>query len=232
MQRGEQRNVGVRLAVLMLVGTYIDDGIRELRSFSDQCHYLDSASNTIRLPLPVARVYVAASLVTQLVGGGYVLACAVLSPSALSIPSVSGWNRLRLAATCLAIFVASSIVIYGIGQPSSQHAQGRLVFILRNSGMLGGMLLIVAAQQSSTNWRRFWRLVSRLLLALHGLEVAPAERIAVIAAADLVCFPITLMLAVGLYTDYAAIGLATSLVLSDLALNHFWVCWPHPLPHP
>ena len=228
MPKPEHRNTFVRLAVILLVGTYIDDGIRELRSFRDQIHYLDSSANAIRLPLPVAGVYVAASLATQLIGGGYLLACALLSPSALSMPSAgSGWKRVRIAVVSLSLFVMSSIVVYGVGQPATQHAQGRLVFILRNSGMLGGVLLLVAAQQSSVCWRRFLRLVARILLALHGLEVAPADRVSVIAAVDLVCFPLTLMLAVGLFTDYAAAGLAASVVLSDLALNHFWVCALH-----
>ena len=197
-----ERNLGVRIATVLLVGTFLDDGIREIRSFRSQCEYLDSPANNIRLPYVVAVVYVLLSLVTQLVGGGYVLLCAFCSPNALTIPAVAGdgWKWLRLAVVSLAAFVMSSIVIYGIGQPASQHAQGRLVFLLRNASMLGGVLLLIAQQQSSACMRQFLRLVARVLLALHGLEVAPAEWVSVVALVDVACFPLTALLILGLFT--------------------------------
>jgi len=152
---------GVRIATVFLVSTFLDDGIREIRSFHSQCEYLDTPANNFRLPHSVAVVYVLLSLTAQLVGGGYVLLCAFCSPNALTIPAIAGdtgWRFLRLAVTSLAAFVLSSINVYGIGQPASQHAQGRLVFLLRNGSMLGGVLLLIAAQQSS-GWSRAssWR---------------------------------------------------------------------------
>jgi len=217
--------VGVRIATVFLVSTFLDDGIREIRSFHSQCEYLDTPANNFRLPHSVAVVYVLLSLTAQLVGGGYVLLCAFCSPNALTIPAIAGdtgWRFLRLAVTSLAAFVLSSINVYGIGQPASQHAQGRLVFLLRNGSMLGGVLLLIAAQQSSACMRQFIRLVARILLALHGLEVAPAEQVSVVALVDIACFPLTGLLIIGLFTRYAAPALALAVVVSDLTLNHFW----------
>ena len=189
---------------------------------------------------------------TGCVGGGDVLLCAFCSPNALTIPAVAGegWKWLRLAVMSLAVFVVSSLVIYGIGQPASQHAQGRLVFLLRNASMLGGVMLLIAAQQSSACMRQFLRLVARVLLALHGLEVAPAEQVSVVALVDVACFPLTGLLVLGLFTRFAAPALALAVsesrprraapnsaprcplahmphllpaaVVSDLSLNHFW----------
>lgn len=222
----ERRMAGwaARLASAMLVSTFLDDGVRELATFRTQCDYLVQPANIIRLPKSVAAVYVACSLVTQLLGGCYIFLCALCSPNALTLPAAfgHGWTWLRAATLGLALFVVSSIIVYGLGQPSTQHAQGRLIFLLRNASVLGGLLVLIAAQQSSKCMRQFLRLVARLLLALHGFEVAPAESVPVVALVDVVCFPITGLLVVGLFTRFAASALAAAEVLSDLVLNHFW----------
>lgn len=219
-----ERSIVVRVATAMLVGTFLDDGIRELWTFRTQCEYLQSHANIIRVPHPFSVAYVLISLLIQLFGGGYVLLCALCSPNALTLPAFAGngWRWLRATTLALAGFVMSSIVIYGFGQPASQHAQGRLVFLLRNASILGGVLVLVAARQTSNCMTQLLRLLARLLLAAHGFEVAPAKSVSVVAVVDFVCFPLTGLLIIGLYTQFAALALIVADVLSDLTLNHFW----------
>lgn len=215
-------DAAVRAAIVLLVSTFLDDGVRELQTFGDQCRYLESSANHILLPRPLSALYVIASMVVQLGGGSYLLASALLSPSALGLPVLGGWPHVRRCTAALVAFVLSSLLVYGLGQPASQHAQGRLVFLLRNGGILGGLLLLLAAQQTTAARRRGLRLLARVCLALHGLELAPADSMAIVWLVDMLCLPLTVALFAGLHTSRVALALAALLVASDLSLNHFW----------
>ena len=87
-------------------------------------------------------------------------------------PHAGVWKYAQAALYTLSTFVASSVVIYGFGQPASQHAQGRLVFILRNLGILGGVLLLLGVGTASSRAHAGLLLLSRVFLAGHGLAVA------------------------------------------------------------
>ena len=101
-------------------------------------------------------------------------------------------------------------------------AQGRLVFILRNLGILGGVVLLLAEGDAHAGRRACCCCGARLLLAAHGLEVAPAEAGSRCSLADLLALPPTALLAAGLRTREAAAALALLLAVSDLGLNHYW----------
>ena len=218
-----------RVAAALLVLTFLDDGLREWRSFSEQIGYLTSPANNIELSWGAAALYVTFSLCAQLGGSVVILGCALLSPGALTPragpPDRRDFGlrrRARAAELALAVFVASAIVVYGVGQPASQHAQGRLVFILRNLGILGGVVLLLAEGDAHAGRRAALQLAARLLLAAHGLEVAPAESWLALSLADLLALPPTALLAAGLRTREAAAALAMLLAVSDLGLNHYW----------
>ena len=155
----------LRIGTVLLLSTFLDDGFRELSGFGEQIRYLDSPRNNIRLPYLLAALYVAASLSIQLVGGAYISVCSLLNPEALIQPAAqpaSGpWRHAGPVLTCLATFVLSSLIIYGFGQPASEHAQGRAVFLLRNAGILGGVLLLVSTHQGTAKRRGMVGLASR-----------------------------------------------------------------------
>lgn len=104
------------------------------------------------------------------------------------------------------------------------HAvQGRLVFLLRNMGMLGGVLILVAEHRESTQTRRVCRLVARVLLSLHGLEVAPLKSWTIVAIVDMISFPLTILIIMGVSTRRVAVLLAVEVIVSDMWLNRGWV---------
>ena len=171
------RLAGLRIGTVLLLSTFIDDGIREVSDFHAQLGYLSNPLNHIRLTGVAGYMYVAWSMATQLLAGGYLLACVLLSPSALLAPAAERrtWQYVRPSLYLLAAFVASSAVVYGLGQPASQHAQGRLVFLLRNVGILGGVLLLLAEGRPGARSRPQLQLAARVAIALHGLELAPSS---------------------------------------------------------
>ena len=174
--------IAVRISIVMLVLTFIDDGLREFKDVPAQCGYLENMSNPIHMPHWAAMLYVLWSLAVQLGAGGYMIVYAIGSPGArllLPHPSSGPWRHIRVALWLLACFVSSSVVVYGFGQPASQHAQGRLVFILRNLGILGGVLLLLGVGTASRPAHSFLLLLARAMLAGHGLELAPVNSIAV-----------------------------------------------------
>ena len=195
--------IAVRISIVMLVLTFIDDGLREFKDVPAQCGYLENMSNNIHMPHWAAMLYVLWSLAVQLGAGGYMLVYAVASPGArllLPHPSSGPWRHIRVALWLLAAFVSSSVVVYGFGQPASQHAQGRLVFVLRNLGILGGVLLLLGTGTGSRPAHGGLLLLARAMLAGHGLELAPVNSIAVLSIVDIVVLPFALALLLGLQT--------------------------------
>ena len=230
--------IAVRISIVMLVLTFIDDGLREFKDVPAQCGYLENASNNIHMPHWAAMLYVLWSLAVQLGAGGYMLVYAVASPGArllLPHPSSGPWRHIRVALWLLAAFVSSSVVVYGFGQPASQHAQGRLVFILRNLGILGGVLLLLGAGAGSRPAHGFLLLLARGMLAGHGLELAPVNSIALLSIVDIVVLPFALALLLGLQTHALAPSnpaqpiLALSLVL--VLESHTRPQLARPRPH-
>ena len=218
------RLVALRVGTLLIVSTFVDDGLRELFGFRAQLGYLDQEENHIRLSGLFAVVYVLFSMLTQLMGGVYVAACAVVSPSALLAPrgEYATWRHVRLAIQLLALFVGSSLIIYGLGQPAAQHAQGRLIFLLRNAGMLGGLLLLLAEQARAGSAGPPLHFAARLCLALHALEITPASDVKLLLLCDLVSMPLAAAIVAGYRTRAAAAALALLLLVSDVLVNHFW----------
>ena len=195
--------IAVRISIVMLVLTFIDDGLREFKDVPAQCGYLENMSNPIHMPHWAAMLYVLWSLAVQLGAGGYMIVYAIGSPGArllLPHPSSGPWRHICVALWLLACFVSSSVVVYGFGQPASQHAQGRLVFILRNLGILGGVLLLLGVGTGSRPAHSFLLLLARAMLAGHGLELAPVNSIAVLSMVDIVVLPFAFALLLGLQT--------------------------------
>jgi hypothetical protein len=208
--------IAVRIAMICLVLTFIDDGLREFKDVPAQCGYLENASNHIQMPHWLAMLYVLWSLVVQLGAGGYMIVYAIASPGArllLPHPDTGPWRHTHKALWSLAAFVLSSVVVYGFGQPASQHAQGRLVFILRNLGILGGVLLLLGVGTASSRAHALLLLLSRAMLAGHGLELAPVNSLALLSVVDVVVMPFALALLLGLQTrastQEAASGLSS-----------------------
>tara|TARA_B110001452_G_scaffold143284_1_gene119159 strand:- start:271 stop:1149 length:879 start_codon:yes stop_codon:yes gene_type:complete len=218
--------IAVRIATIALVLTFIDDGLRELKDVGAQCGYLEGRSNNIVMPHWAALLYVLASLTIQLGAGFYVIVYAILTPGGrLLLPhnNDSGLLRhVRTALWLLAAFVLSSVIIYGLGQPASQHAQGRLVFILRNLGILGGVLLLLGVGTASSRLHALLLLLARAMLAGHGLELAPVNSLALLSVVDVVVIPLALALLFGLHTRAVALVLAVLLACFDMSINHFW----------
>ena len=222
--------IAVRISIVMLVLTFIDDGLREFKDVPAQCGYLENENNNIHMPHWAAMLYVLWSLAVQLGAGGYMLVYAVASPGArllLPHPSSGPWRHIRVALWLLAAFVSSSVVVYGFGQPASQHAQGRLVFILRNLGILGGVLLLLGAGTGSRPAHGFLLLLARAMLAGHGLELAPVNSIALLSIVDIVVLPFALALLLGLQTHALA---PSNPAQPILALSLVLVLEPHPRP--
>ena len=96
------------------------------------------------------------------------------------------------------------------------------MFLLRNVGILGGVLLLLAEGRPGARYKPHLQLAARVAIALHGLEIAPSSDVLVVLLCDLACYPLTLMLIAGLRTRMAAGLLAAALLISDLSLNHWW----------
>ena len=90
----QARLTGLRIGTVLLLSTFIDDGVREVSDFHAQLGYLSNPLNHIRLTGAAGYLYVAWSMATQLLAGGYLLVCVLLSPSALLSPAAerSTWR--------------------------------------------------------------------------------------------------------------------------------------------
>lgn len=205
-----QKQLATRLAVVLLSSTFLDDGAREALKFDEQCRLLTSTPDSaVRFGAAGAALYVLASLLVQLAMGGYLAGVALRRPAALAGSiRVGPLQRVptpgpRYAALVLLAFIGSSTYVYGVGLPERMHEEGRLIFLLRNCGIAGALLQLVAGTLRIGGRRRWARLGARLLLAAHGLQIAPLRSMPPSVAlwscpgCDVLSLPLALALALG-----------------------------------
>lgn len=206
---------------VLLVLTFLEDGVRVATNWSEQVSFLTFEGNNWCMPHFLASIFMAYTLFAQFAGGLLV----VLN------------KAVTFASMLLLVFMAFVMAIYGFGLPEYVHHQGRWRFIFRSMAIVGGLLMLIADEQCRKARESHYFAGVPVLEPLkfaHSLQAAGRVMIALLCVQyywhgwvyGIICTVASVSIIVGFGTRYSSFFLAMFMTVSNFVGNFFWDVFP------
>eukprot|EP01134_Creolimax_fragrantissima_P000605 CFRG0605T1 len=195
------------IARLLLVATFIDDGIRMWTHWHEQAQFFRR-----RFPLFICHAFVVVNLVLQLLASGMVLARKQVVPA---------------VAMLFAIVVLQTALYSPLWGAN---------FFARNLSLVGGLVLLLAEARvekdknfadvpsmgDEDKQKAVMQLVGRVLVGLMFLTLVHFDMSAFKMTVTVIDMALLLCVTVGFNTKFTALVLCLSLSLRNMFMNPFW----------